>query len=61
MFLNGRVAVVVMGSVEIRNHSEHKLLKPNIIKKAIEGDIIGSEINEDSAIMLSPMTWSISM
>ena len=50
-----------MGSIEIRNHSEHKLLKPHIIKKAIEGDIIGSEINEDSAIMLSPMTWLISM
>ena len=50
-----------MGSIEIRSHSVHNLLKPHVVKKAVEGDIIGSELNEDKNITLSPLTWLMSM
>lgn len=61
IFLNGRVGVVTMGSCEIRSHTEHNLLKPTVIKKALEGDIIGALYNEDRDTILSPLTWLITM
>ena len=41
VFLKDRVGIVMMGSVEIRRHNNTDLMKPYIIKKAIEGDIMG--------------------
>ena len=41
MFLKGRVGVVTMGSCEVRSHTQPNLLKPTVVKKAIEGDILG--------------------
>lgn len=48
VFLNGRVAVVTMGSCEVRCHTEHNLMKPIVLKKAIEGDVVGAPFNEDA-------------
>ena len=41
VFVKDRVGIVMMGSVEIRRHSNNDLMKPYTIKKAIEGDIFG--------------------
>ena len=30
-----------MGSIEIRKHNNNNLMKPFIVKKAIEGDVLG--------------------
>ena len=61
IFLNERVAVVTMGSCEVRTHSVHNLLKPIVLKKSIEGDVIGAPFNEDAKQILSPLTWILSM
>ena len=61
IFLNGRVGVITMGSCEISSHTEPNLLKPIVLKKAVEGEILGCEFNEDKGRILSPLTWSISM
>ena len=60
IFLQDRIGVVTMGSVEIRRHNNKDLMKPYIIKKAIEGDIIGWA-EGDHAYSSSPLTWLISM
>ena len=49
-----------MGSVEIRSHNEINLMRPIIIKKAIEGDIIGFA-EGDERQSTSPMTWKVAM
>ena len=41
VFLMDRVGVVTMGAVEVRKHQDNNLLKPYLVKKAIEGDVIG--------------------
>jgi hypothetical protein len=60
IFLNNRVGVVLMGSVEIRRHSNTSLMKPYIVKKATEGDIIGFA-EGDANNSASPLTWHVSM
>ena len=60
IFLQDRIGVVTMGSVEIRRHNNKDLMQPYIIKKAIEGDIIGWA-EGDHAYSSSPLTWLISM
>ena len=60
VFLRDRVAVVTMGSIEIRRHNDNSLLKPFIVKKAIEGDILGFAAG-DGNISGSPLTWLVSM
>ena len=52
---------MTMGSCEVRSHTEHDLLKPIVLKKAIEGDVIGATFNEDAKQVLSPLTWLLSM
>ena len=49
-----------MGAVEIRRHNNKDLMKPYIVKKAIEGDIIGWA-EGDSSYSSSPLTWLIAM
>ena len=60
VFLKGRVCVVTMGSIEIRRHNDFSLLKPLIVKKAIEGDILGFA-EGDHNLSSSPLTWFVSM
>ena len=60
IFLNDRVGVVLMGSVEVRRHSNYALMKPYIVKKATEGDIIGFA-EGDGNNSASPLTWFVSM
>ena len=50
-----------MGSCEIRTHAEPNLLKPSVLKKAIEGDVLGFNLNEDANTILSPLSWLISL
>lgn len=50
-----------MGSIEIRRHNCIDLLKPFIVKKAIEGDIIGFSEGDDQDNTASPLTWLLSM
>lgn len=52
--------MVAMGSVEIRSHKDFSLLKPIIVKKAIEGDIMGFA-EGDNNLSGSPLTWLVSM
>ena len=49
-----------MGSVEIRRHNDFNLLKPFIVKKAIEGDVMGFAEGDDN-MTGSPLTWLVSM
>ena len=56
IFLNDRIGVVTSGSLEIRRHNNNDLLKPYIVKKAIEGDIIGWS-EGDCGYSSSPLTW----
>lgn len=56
IFLNDRIGVVTSGSVEIRRHNNKNLLKPFIVKKAIEGDVIGWS-EGDCSYSSSPLTW----
>ena len=58
--MQDRVAIVTMGAVEIRRHNNKDLMKPYIVKKAIEGDIIGWA-EGDSSYSSSPLTWLIAM
>ena len=44
------------GSVEIRRHKNDNLLKPFVVKKAIEGDVIGWA-DGDCSYSSSPLTW----
>ena len=60
MFLRNRVGVVTMGSIEMRRHEDFSLLKPFIVKKAIEGDILGFTEGDDN-MSTSPLTWMVSM
>ena len=60
IFLQDRVAIVTMGAVEIRRHNNKDLMKPYIVKKAIEGDIIGWA-EGDSSYSSSPLSWLIAM
>jgi hypothetical protein len=41
VFLKGRVGVVYAGGVEVRLHECTEMLDPLLVKKAIEGDILG--------------------
>lgn len=50
----------MMGSVEIRKHNNRDLLKPFVVKKAIEGDIIGWA-EGDRADSSSPLSWIVVM
>ena len=62
VFLNDRIAIVTMGAVEIRRHNDINLMKPYVVKKAIEGDIIGFTDDEDSRDnTASALTWLMSM
>ena len=56
IFLNDRIGVVTSGSAEIRRHNNQNLLKPFIVKKAIEGDVIGWA-EGDCSYSSSPLTW----
>ena len=55
-----RVGVVTMGAVEVRKHQDNNLLKPYLVKKAIEGDVIGFA-EGDGNQSGSPLTWLVSM
>ena len=60
VFLKGRIGIVTSGSIEIRRHNNEDLLKPYIVKKAIEGDIIGWS-EGDCAYSGSPLSWLVAM
>ena len=60
VFLRGEIGVVSMGSVEIRRHNNRNLLKPYIVKKAVEGDIIGYKDGDDN-YSSSPLSWMTAM
>lgn len=60
IFLRDRVGIVVQGSVEIRRHNNNNLMKPYIVKKAIEGDVIGW-VDGDASNSSSPLSWLTSM
>ena len=50
-----------MGAVEIRRHNDINLLKPYVVKKAIEGDIIGFVEDDSKDNTASALTWFMSM
>lgn len=51
-----------MGSVEVRRHNDINLMKPYIVKKALEGDVIGFKEEQDSKDnTASALTWLMSM
>lgn len=56
VFLKDRIGIVTSGSVEIRRHQNNDLLKPFIVKKAIEGDILGWS-EGDCNYSSSPLSW----
>ena len=58
VFLRGEIGVVTMGSIEIRRHNNKQLLKPYIVKKAVEGDIIGFKEGDDNYTS-SPLSWLV--
>lgn len=60
MFPKDRVGIVTMGACEIRKHNNKNLLKPFIVKKAIEGDILGWA-DGDEAYSSSPLSWIVVM
>ena len=60
VFTTERVGVVLMGSLEIRKHNNKDLLKPYVVKKAIEGDIIGWG-KGDKRYSSSALSWIVSM
>ena len=60
VFLNDRIGVVSQGSIEIRRHKDTNLLKPFVVKKAIEGDILGF-VEGDGNYSASPLSWLVSM
>ena len=59
-FLDNRIGVVSSGAIEIRRHHDDDLLKPYVVKKAIEGDIIGWA-EGDNSNSSSPLSWLVSM
>jgi len=61
VLLDDRVGVVTMGSIEVRSHNIHNLLKPTVLNKATEGEILGSKLDTANNAMMSPLTWLISM
>ena len=60
VFLKDRIGIVTMGSIEVRKHDNTRPLRPYIVKKAIEGDIIGFA-DGDNCASSSPLAWLISM
>ena len=46
----------MMGSIEIRRHNNKDLLKPYVVKKAVEGDILGWA-DGDCQYSSSPLSW----
>ena len=60
VFPKDRVGIVTMGACEIRKHNNKNLLKPYIVKKAIEGDILGWA-EGDEAYSSSPLSWIVVM
>lgn len=48
----------MMGSVEIRKHNNNDVLKPYVVKKGIEGDIIGWAEGDES-YSSSPLSWIV--
>ena len=59
--MDGRVGVVTMGSVEVRSHYIHDLMKPTVANKAIEGEILGFDGDTANTTTFSPLTWFVSM
>ena len=49
-----------MGAIEVRRHTDTNPLKPYIVKKATEGEIIGFA-EGDGNYSASPLTWYNSM
>ena len=60
VFLKDRVGIVTMGSVEARKHDSGRPLRPYILKKAIEGDVLGFGDGDCNATSC-PLAWLISM
>ena len=56
VFTQDRIAIVMMGSCEVRKHNNKDLLKPYIVKKAVEGDILGWA-DGDCSYSSSPLSW----
>lgn len=54
------MGVILSGSVEIRKHGNSDLLNPYIVKKAIEGDIIGWA-DGDENYSSSPLSWIVAL
>ena len=61
VFMDGRVGVVSMGSIEVRSHYIHDLMKPTVANKAIEGEILGFDGDSANITTFSPLTWFVSM
>lgn len=55
-----RIGIVVMGSIEVRIHDSQNLLKPYVVKKAVEGDILGFAEGDRNASS-GPLSWLIAM
>ena len=60
VFLKNRIGIVMMGSVEVRLHNNYNnLLRPQVLKKAIEGDVLGFH-EGDEGQTASPLSWIMS-
>jgi hypothetical protein len=61
IYLNGRVGVVIHGSVIVKNHPGDNLCKPRSIMKAVEGCILGFAAGENcGGLTCDPLTWMVS-
>ena len=49
-----------MGSVEIRQHTDQNMMKPYVVKKAVEGDVIGFSEGDGNETG-NPLCWLVSM
>ena len=51
----------MMGSAEVRLHNNYNnLLRPQVLKKAIEGDVLGFH-EGDEGLTASPLNWIMAM
>ena len=60
VFLNNRVGVIICGAIELRIHDKEDFLKPVLVRKALEGDILGFT-EGDGGISSCPLSWLVSM
>ncbi|CDW86062.1 tpr domain containing protein [Stylonychia lemnae] len=60
IFLNKRVGIITNGSVSVRNHTE-QIMKPRILCKALEGQILGYDEIDKENMSTHSQTWLVAL